>query len=212
MESNLVSMAQQFSGLPMESLIGAPLKAAANANSMMAMTQTKFMLDTCFSKEGAAPDVNYKPIMIAMSIDRPVIGAIDESTGLPAITSATTKFNLPLLTIIPLNSLAVETADVTFEMEVKSSFSEDESKTKETERAGEASFEAKCGWGPFSASIKGSASYSSKDAESHNTHYEKSNSAKYTVNVHAGQLPLPKGVNVIIEAFTKAIEPIEVTA
>ena len=71
------------------------------------------------------------------------------------------------------------------------------------------SFETKLGWGPLSVSIKGSASYSSKDSETHNTHYEKSNSAKYTVNVHAGQLPLPKGVNTIIEAFTKAIQPIE---
>ena len=63
--------------------------------------------------------------------------------------------------------------------------------------------------GPLSVSVKGSASYSSKDSETHNTHYEKSNSAKYTVNVHAAQLPVPKGVNTIIEAFTKAIQPIQ---
>ena len=44
----LVSMAQQFTGLPMRSLIGGPLTAAAQANSMMAVTQTKFMLNTCF--------------------------------------------------------------------------------------------------------------------------------------------------------------------
>ena len=29
------------------------------------------------------------------------------------------------------------------------------------------------------------------------------------MNVHAGQLPVPKGVNTIIEAFTQAIQPIE---
>ena len=45
----LASMAQQFSGLPMGDLIGAPLMAAADANHKMAMTQVKFMLDTCFS-------------------------------------------------------------------------------------------------------------------------------------------------------------------
>ena len=49
----LVSMAQQFSGLPMRSLIGGPLTAAAQANSMMAVTQTKFMMDTCFNKTTA---------------------------------------------------------------------------------------------------------------------------------------------------------------
>lgn len=74
---------------------------------------------------------------------------------------------------------------------------------------GEGSFETKVGWGILSVSIKGSASYSSRDSSTHDTHYEKSNSAKYTVNVHAGQLPVPKGVNTIIEAFTQAIQPIE---
>ncbi len=34
----LVSMAKQFSGLPMKELIGAPLVAAAQANNMMAVT------------------------------------------------------------------------------------------------------------------------------------------------------------------------------
>ena len=79
----------------------------------------------------------------------------------------------------------------------------------EKETKGEGSFESKLGWGPLSVSIKGSASYSSRDSSTHDTHYEKSNSAKYTINVHAGQLPVPKGVNTIIEAFTQAIQPIE---
>ena len=74
------------------------------------------------------------------------------------------------------------------------------------------SFESKLGIGLLSVSIKGSASYSSRDSSTHDTHYEKSNSAKYTVNVHAGQLPVPKGVNTIIEAFTQAIQPIEMTS
>jgi VCBS repeat-containing protein len=113
-----------------------------------------------------------------------------------------------MLTIIPINSLAVETVDITFEMEVKSSFSEEQTDTSEKEMKAETSFEAKVGWGPFSVTVKGSASYDSKDSSTHNTHYEKSNSAKYTVNVHAGQLPVPKGVNTIIEAFTQCIQPI----
>ena len=42
--------------------------------------------------------------------------------------------------------------------------------------------------------------------------YEKSNSAKYTVNVHAGQLPLPTGVTTIIDVFAKSIEPVDITS
>ena len=254
MESNLLSMASEFSGLPLDALIGGPLNAAARANAAMALTQTKFMLDTCFTVTpvgattavtgtpevvdpvtGAVtqPEVmtmpaipahnNYAPIMIVMQLTRGVITpaqkAVLDSTGqvvVPAVPttvqSMTTTFNLPLLTIVPLNSLAVQTVDITFEMEVKSSFAEDTSETKEKEIKGSAEFEAKVGWGPFSASIKASASYDQKDSSTHDTHYQKSNSAKYTVNVHAGQLPLPAGVNIIIQAFANSISPIEVKA
>ncbi len=226
-DRDLVSMAQQFSGLPMDSLIGAPLNAAAKGNASMALTQTSFLLDTCFNKVTASPgsgtgsgtaSVSYSPIMIEMSLSRPVIvqsgGAQGSGSGSGnnvTFNNVTTQFNLPLLTIIPINSLGVDNVDITFEMEVKSSFSEDTNKTISNSTAGQASFEAKMGWGPFSATIKGSASYDHKDSETHSTHYQKSNSAKYTVNVHAGQLPIPKGVNTIIEAFTNAIQPIEVS-
>lgn len=251
MESALLSMAQEFSGLPMEALIGGPLNAAATANAAMAVTQTKFLLDTCFVKisRDKTPEVvgkaadptatpptpeiigtpeipahdEYAPVMIMMSLTRPVItpgskGVAANPTATPPIPAVpptaaiiqnvTTQFNLPMLTIIPINSLAVETVDITFEMEVKSSFSEEQTDSSEKEMKAEASFEAKVGWGPFSVTVKGSASYDSKDSSTHNTHYEKSNSAKYTVNVHAGQLPVPKGVNTIIEAFTSCIQPI----
>lgn len=239
MESNLLSMAQQFNGLPMDSLIGGPLNAAANANAAMALTQTKFLLDTCFTKTPVAkseakgtigaPDYSpaveahddYSPIMIVMSLTRGVLtpgtkGDPDAKPPVPStpttIQNFKTVFNLPLLTIVPLNSLAVQSVDITFEMEVKSSFSEEESQQSSSERKGEASFEAKLGWGPLSVTIRGSASYDQKDSSTHNTHYEKSNSAKYTVAVHAGQLPLPKGVNTIIEAFSQSISPITMPA
>jgi hypothetical protein len=255
MDSNLLSMAQEFSGLPMDALIGGPLNAAARANSAMALTQTKFMLDTCFTLKpveataevkGAPAEIdpktgviikpevigtpamaaynNYSPIMIVMSLTRGVVtpgsaavlGPDGKSILTPAtattVQSLTTQFNLPLLTIVPLNSLAVSTVDITFEMEVNSSFSEEQSETKSTESKGEGSFEAKIGWGPVSVTIRGSASYDSKDASTHDTHYQKSNSAKYTVAVHAAQLPLPKGVNTIIEAFAQSISPITLDA
>lgn len=219
-DTNLVSMAQQFTGLPMDSLIGGPLNAAATANASMAVTQTKFLLDTCFKRIVLTPDpdpnkvvYNYEPIMINMSLSRGVIQPQlpDASGNIPApkIETVETKFDLPLLTIIPINSLGVDNVDITFEMEVKSSFSDEQTDTTKTAIKAAASFEAKVGFGPFSATIKGSASYAHDDSSTHSTHYQKSNSAKYTVNVHAGQLPVPKGVNTIIEAYTKAIQPLQ---
>src|SRR5476651_1598797 len=110
MDTNLLSMAQEFSGLPMDALIGGPLNAAAKANAAMALTQTMFLLDTCFQKvhvgdtpadpkgspavtntdgtvtpEKPITDLipahdNYIPIMIVMSLTRGVI-----TPGTPAV-------------------------------------------------------------------------------------------------------------------------------
>lgn len=218
----LVSMAQQFTGLPMNDLIGVPLMAAATANSQMGMTQVKYMLDLCFknktdTSDPKNPKTSYEPVMIDMSMTRHVIvPSAEESTdgkiSAPLIKPMTTNIKLPLLTIIPLNSLAVETVDVNFDMEVKSSYSEEHTESHKKDLKAESSFEAKIGYGIFSATIKGSVSYDSSSEKSAKSHYEKSNSAKYTVAVHAGQLPLPQGVNVIIQAYTNNIGPIELPA
>ncbi|MCW3102328.1 MAG: hypothetical protein JWO09_768 [Bacteroidetes bacterium] len=213
--NELVSMAQAFSGLPMDSLIGGPLNAAAAANQGMAIAQTKFLFDTCFTSDGGkGADKVMAPIMINMVLTRGVLtpALFDSATGKSteaSISSVDTKFNLPLLTIIPLNSLAVETVDITFEMEVKSAYGESANSSSETNNKMEGGFEASFGFGPFKATVHGNVSSSSTFKSDKNTHYDKSNSAKYTVNVHAGQLPLPRGINVIIEAFAGAIQPIQ---
>src|SRR5690606_15272242 len=124
----LVSMAQQFSGLPMRSLIGGPLTAAAQANSMMAVTQTNFMLDTCFNKTQDGDNTSLQPIMVTMQISRGVIsqGEAAEGSAPPTnITNVTTSFDIPLLTLIPLNALGVTDVEVGFDMEVKSSYSDE---------------------------------------------------------------------------------------
>ncbi|WP_409425022.1 MULTISPECIES: DUF2589 domain-containing protein [unclassified Pseudoalteromonas] len=209
MENALVSMAQQFSGLPMKSLIGAPLNAAADANANMAISQTRFLLETCFqplSKDDKTSGIR-KPIMVKLEVTRPVI---NEKTG-KALEPATSTLNLPLLTILPLNSLAVKNVDVNFEMEVKSSFSHDTETSSSQNKETSGSFEAGFSYMGFSAKVEGSVKSTSQSSSSDKEHYEKSNSAKYTVAVNAGQLPLPEGVTTIIQAYTAAIQPIMIT-
>ncbi len=196
----LVSMAQQFSGLPIKSLIAAPLNAATDANGRMARAQTQFMLSTCFEKEGG----ELKPIMIKFKLTRSVVKP-DGTAGTPVELS----FDLPLLTIIPLNSLAVDDVKVHFEMEVKSSNSKDNETSSEQETAAKADITAKYNAGLFSVEVHGSVSHNSKTTSSSKEHYESSNQAKYEIDVHAGQLPLPKGVTTIIDAFTANVAPIQ---
>ncbi|WP_115718183.1 DUF2589 domain-containing protein [Gallaecimonas mangrovi] len=202
----LVSMAQQFTGLPMRSLIGGPLKAAAEANSMMAVTQTNFMLDTCFIKSTSGETESLTPIMVTMEITRGVIS--EDDSGTATIQNVTTQFDIPLLTIIPLNALGVDNVQVDFEMEVKSSYSAETSQSSSESTSEQGSFAAKLGNGFFSVEVKGSVSHDSKSESASSNSYQKSNNAKYTVSVHAGQLQLPEGVTTIIQAFTNSISPI----
>ncbi|MDD1781668.1 DUF2589 domain-containing protein [Enterovibrio sp. ZSDZ35] len=210
----LVSMAQQFAGLPMRALIGGPLNAAAQANSMMAVTQTKFMLDTCFNKKSDSEDKGQdtlEPIMVTMQITRGVISEGEAKEGEAPdvnITNVTTEFDVPLLTIVPLNSLGVDNVQVDFEMEVKSSYSDESSQSTSSKTSEQGSFSAKLGEGWWSVEVKGSISHDSQSASAQKSTYQKSNNAKYTVSVHAGQLSLPQGVTTIIQAFTNSITPI----
>ena len=77
---------------------------------MMAQEQVKLLMQSYFSKTG---DV-YEPVMITMSLHRSVVEqGEDDSTS---ICPVNTNFPVPLITLLPLNSLAVEEGDIHFGM------------------------------------------------------------------------------------------------
>jgi hypothetical protein len=207
-------MAQQFSGLPMKSLIGGPLQAAAEAQQSLAMTQTNYILNTGFSRieDGNGKLLGYKPITAAieMSGTRPVVDAQGRVT--PANSALTMDF--PILTMMPIPSLAVTEVDITFDMEVKSSYSQETDDETSSKTHEEGSFDAKAGWGCFSVEVKGSISHDSAQSHSDKQSYQKSNSARYHVEVKAEQQPIPDGIKMLLTMFSKnmdlAMQPISV--
>ncbi|TLX47532.1 hypothetical protein C1E24_08990 [Pseudoalteromonas phenolica] len=207
-------MAQQFSGLPMKDLIGGPLMAAAQANHKMAMTQVQFMLDTCFNKKSAQGDDagkegSLEPIMVTLKLTRPVLTTSNKEGDISTKQSSVeSEIHLPLLTLLPLNALAVDDVNIHFNMEVKSSFSHEKSNEQSQSVGAEASFTQKLNYGLGSTEVSGSVSYSNESKNSETEKYNKSNKATYDVKVHAGQLPLPEGVGVIIKAYTDNISPV----
>lgn len=226
-EKDLVSMAQAFTGLPMNELIGGPLMAAAEANNQMAMTQAKYILDTGFykrtekvkvvdpkTKKTVEKEIEvYEPVIVEMKLKRPVIiPGYDKATGKPdpqatVIDQIETVVSVPLITMLPINALAVDNVEINFEMEVKSSYAQEKSQETQEKLGAESSFEAKIGYGPFSASISGSVAYSKESRSAETEKYEKSNSARYTVNVHASQQQQPAGLALMLEQFAKNIGP-----
>jgi hypothetical protein len=202
-DGGLMDMAQQFSGLPMGALIGGPLQAAASAQQALAMTQTQYILNTGFNQsvDPTTKKVTYTPITatIAMGQSQPVIG----TDGKVSTADSHLSVDFPIITMVPIPSLAVSSVDITFDMEVKSSYShetdaESESKTSET-----GSFDAKAGFGCFSVELKGSVSHDSSQSNSDKQTYQKSNDARYHVEVKAEQQPIPDGIKMLLDMFGK---------
>jgi len=213
-DSQILSMGQQFSGLPMGALIGGPLKSAAEANQQMAMTQLAFMMNTCFTQNSQDPNnkSKYDPVMITMTLTRSVVQPSADGKKPPTVTPESTIFELPILTIIPLNALAVDDVKIHFEMEVKSSFAQHNSTSTSSNSEEKGGFSGGGNIGPFHVEVHGSVSHSSSSESKSDSTHKQSNKAKYEVTVHAAQIPLPQGVNTIIEAYSKAVSPIVLPA
>src|SRR5699024_4161811 len=183
-----------------ESLISAPLIAASNANSAMAREQAKFLMEFCFKKGGDS----YTPVMIEMHLNQSVLETGDSEDTPHSIRSINTTFKIPLMTIIPLSSLAIETVDLEFDLEISSQHQVDDEETDQGKT------ESKLHDPGSTTKLLGNISYDSKEKVNKTTKnkYRSRNSAKLKVNIHAGQLPLPVGVNMMLDFYSKSIHPI----
>lgn len=191
---------KQFSGLPMKALIGAPLKAAADANGMLARSQTQFILSTCFDTDKENND-RLVPKMISFNIERTVIDA----DGNIAPKTATMGFSIPLLTLIPINTLAVDELDIAFEMEVKSSSEYNHETSTDAEQAAHGQMTSPYQADKFSCEMHGTLT----NANAESSTGTRGGNARYEIKLHAGKSPLPLGLTTIIDAFTKNIAPIQ---
>ncbi len=204
----LVSMAQAFSGLPMQDLIGGPLMAASDANMQMGLAQVNFIMATCFYPD-ESDDKIMKPRLVTCSLTRAVMDENDPATEQPPIV---TKIELPLMALLPLNTLGVTNVDINFTMNVSSSYSNEKSTSLENKIHAEASYETTINYYLAKTSIKGSASIDTTLQQNSKAQYQKQNNATYTVAVSAGQLPLPPGVSTLIQAFTDNMAPLVIPA
>lgn len=193
-----MNVANQFKGLPMESLIGGPLKAACEANVLMAQATSKFINDVGFIQtEGENGQmIPGAPRMVDFSFERPGTDA----EGNPTIEMV--KLKVPILAIVPIPNLQVNNVDITFDMEVKSSTSSKDS------LSASASLEASVsgGFGPVSASVKISGSVSSTKENTRTS----DTSAKYHVAVNAQNFGIPEGLARVLDMMNQAAAPRQV--
>lgn len=185
--------------LNIESIIGAPLVAASKANVMMLTGQAQFLLDYCFTKdEGSGLR---QPLMIEMLLSQPVVDHTKQPTDPGYISINKMAFQVPLLCLLPLNSLAIDKVDVDFDLEITSVGSYNyQSKVNEDVQLVERK-----------AVLNGRIAPARQYSKNSNEQYDSTLTSRLKVNIHAGSLPLPKGVLTILDLYTKSIQPVPQT-
>ena len=190
MADSLVNMSSQFGGLPMDQLIGGPLKAACTAQTLLAKASSDFIKDVGLNDAGGG---NMNARTVDFSFNKPVQDA-DGTTKLQKV-----DLQVPLLAIINTPALSVKEAEVRFTMEVKSSTS---SKTTSDSKA-DLTAHAKYNAGLFSCdvTIHGSVANHSENSR------KSDNSAKYDVKVIARDDGPPEGLMKVLDMLNDAIAP-----
>jgi len=190
MADGLVQMSDQFGGLPMDQLIGGPLKAACNAQTLLAKASSDFIKDVGLNDDGKG---NMNARTVDFSFTKPTQAA-DGTTSMQKV-----DLQVPLLAIINTPSLSVKEAEVRFTMEVKSSTS---SKTTSDSKA-DLTAHAKYNAGFFSCdvTIHGSVANHSENSR------KSDNSAKYDVKVVARDDGPPEGLMKVLDMLNDAIAP-----
>ncbi|WP_313431774.1 DUF2589 domain-containing protein, partial [Pseudomonas sp.] len=177
-------MGNQFRGLPMADLIGAPLSAACDAQVRLANATANFIKVIGFlppaDPANAGPNDVGDIRNVSFRYDRSA-PTEDDPAAIEKV-----ELQLPLLAVVKVPNLAINKVDITFDMEVRNS-----EQSRDTEdRSGSFSAEAKLGWGPFSAKVNVSGSVASHKENTRST----DQSAKYHVEVHAVDDGMPEGL------------------
>lgn len=185
--------------IDIESMIGAPLVAASKANVTMVTGQTRFLLEYCFHKDDKG---TYSPVMIQMSMTKGVVDETNEVDDHNQIKLVTLNFAVPLICIVPINSLAIDKVSVDFDLEITSSIREE---TKPTNGSSNKISRHK-------ARLHGKITNSSeKRNHGDGSNQKQPNSSSHLkVSISASPLPLTSGVLTILDIYTKSIQPISV--
>ena len=164
------TIANQFTGLPIENLIAAPLLAAAEGQKSLASTTAQFITDVGMDDKGNTKSVTFQ-----------------YEDG-----SKEVALNVPLLSIINIPSLCVDSIDVEFNMEVST-----QSSTKSSTDAS-ATVNASAGFGCWKASFEGKVSHHNESNRSSDT------SAKYSISVK-GKQEKPEGLMKVLDMLNSSI-------
>lgn len=174
-------IAEQFAGLQMDQLIGAPLRAAADASLQLADSTADFIRRVGFDGTG-------KVRTVAFGYQR--YGDNEDGTS----SMDEMQISVPMLAVMPIPNLQVDEVNLDFDIEVKQS--------ERLESAMELNAGTSGKLGALKVGITGSIS-------AHQTHTRGTdNSAKYHVNIRAANHGIPEGLARTLDIIAANMTPI----
>ena len=199
-----MTIANQFSGLDMNMLIGGPLTAACDAQVRLSHATADFINSIGFYADANG---NPQPRQANFIYYKPVITTTTDGTTSPPTTTTSYQasqmtLTVPFLALVKVPSLSIKTVDIIFDMEVK------ETSTDTSGSAASLTVDASASYGGklFKASIDIKGSISSHQEHTRTT----DNSAKYHVEVHASDDGPPEGLMRVLDMLQSAMGPIGV--
>ncbi len=189
----MASIADQFKGLPIGTLIAEPLLGAAKAQGQLAHTTENFIKDIGLEDDGKG---NLSARTVEFDYDAPIESKDDKGAITTKIENR--KLKVPLLSIIQTPNLGVKKATVDFDMEVKSSTQDTSSVNTKTDL----SVKYDNWWSPVKVDLTASVSTKSENIR------KTDNSAKYTVHVEARDDGAPEGLMKVLDILGAAIQPV----
>lgn len=177
-----MAIAEQFAGLQMDQLIGAPLRAAADASTQLANSTADFINRVGFDNSG-------KVRTVAFGYQRRSTNE-DGTSNLDEM-----KVDIPMLAIVPIPNLQVDEVNVLFDMEVK------QSERQESALDLSASVTGTLNLGIVKVSVTGSVSAHQSNTRSSD------NSAKYHVDVRATNHGTPEGLARVLDMMAANVAP-----
>jgi len=174
--------------LPLDRMFKIPALAMADTQKQLSYNYMEWVKNVGLDKDGNV-------IMVSANYDEDVL---DEQGNV--VKTVKKKLQVPLLSILTHPNVNVQEGTVEFEMTIQSS----EESSSATE--GEASLEAKAGWGPFSVKITGRASHKSSQTRKTDTR------ARYAVNMKIAKDSMPEGMSQFMEMIQQAVTQPKIAA
>ncbi len=189
--AEVTEISKQFGALPMATLLGGPLQAACNAQLQLANATADFIKTVGLMREKPG-DNNSR--LVARTVEFKYKKAKEDGSGYDDMVIET-----PLLSIVKVPNLSINSMDITFDMEVKTT---DEHKDH-SDTSGEMNASGSYGFLFFKTSVNIKGSVSSHQENTRRT----DTTAKYHVELHARDAGQSEGLSRILDIMYAAIQP-----